>query len=267
MVRPRSPIAVVLLGFPFLLVACGGGQATSPPASAAPAVSGSMVTRFVTPKDGATVTGNSLDVQIAFSGFRLSCAQAGKPVVAGVGHYHIELDHALVNMYCAERATVSMQNVAPGQHTLTVLPAMNNHMEVEEGKQSITVNYQPGQPLPAIAASTATKPSIKILTPHAGDKVSGTFTITVAIANFNPSCDLFGKADLAGYGHWHVNVDSMSGPMMGMGTMLGMACANSFQGSTEGLTPGTHSFFALLVDNQHAPLMPDIFDKVDLVVQ
>ena len=226
-----------------------------------------MVTKFVTPKDGATVTGNSLDVQIAFSGFRLSCAQAGKPVVAGVGHYHIELDHALVNMYCTEKATVSMQNVAPGQHTLTVLPAMNNHMEVEEGKQSITLNYQPAQPLPAIAASTATKPSIKILTPHAGDKVSGTFTITVAISNFNPSCDLFGKVDLAGYGHWHVNVDSMSGPMMGMGTMLGMACSNSFQGSTEGLTPGTHSFFALLVDNQHAPLMPDIFDKVDLVVQ
>jgi hypothetical protein len=226
-----------------------------------------MVTKFVTPKDGATVTGNSLDVQVAFSGFRLSCAQAGKPVVAGVGHYHIELDHALVNMYCTEKATISMQNVTPGRHTLTVLPAMNNHMEVEEGKQSIAVNYQPAQALATITASTLTGPSIKILSPRAGDKVSGTFTITVAISHFNPSCDLYGKANLAGYGHWHLNVDSMSGPMMGMGTMLGMACAGTFQASTEGLAPGSHTFFALLVDDQHAPLMPDVFDKVDLVVQ
>lgn len=266
MLRPRRPMAVVLLGLPFLLVACGGGQATSPPASAAPAASGPMVTKFVAPQAGATVTGNSLDVQVAVSGFRLSCAQAGKPVVEGVGHYHIELDHALVNMYCAEKATISMRNVSPGQHTLTVLPAMNNHMEVETGKQSITVNYQPAQALPAITAATVTGPSIKILSPHAGDPVSGTFTITVAIANFNPSCDLLGKANLAGYGHWHLNVDSMSGPMMGMGTMLGMSCATSFQASTEGLSNGTHTFFALLVDNQHAPLMPDVFDKVDLVV-
>lgn len=269
MLCPRRPLAVVLLGLPFLLVACGGGQATSPPlpASAAPAVFGPMVTKFVAPQDGATVTGNSLDVQVAVTGFRLSCAQAGKPVVEGVGHYHIELDHALVNMYCAEKATISMQNVSPGPHILTVLPAMNNHMEVETGKQSITVKYQPAQALPTVTAATVTGPSIKILSPRAGDTVSGTFTIRVAIANFNPSCDLFGKANLAGYGHWHVNVDSMSGPMMGMGTMLGMSCATSFQGSTEGLSKGTHSFFALLVDNQHAPLMPDVFDKVDLVVQ
>ncbi len=54
--------------------------------------------------------------------------------------------------------------------------------------------------------------------------------------------------------------------MMGMGTMLGMACGETFQASTEGLTAGKHTFVALLVDNQHAPLMPEVFDKVDLVV-
>jgi len=69
MLRSRRPLAIVL-GLPFLLAACGGAQATSPPASASPAVSGPMVTKFVSPKDGATVTGNSLDVQVAFSGFR-----------------------------------------------------------------------------------------------------------------------------------------------------------------------------------------------------
>jgi len=81
MLRSRRPMAIVLV-LPFLVAACGGAQATSPPASTTPAPSGGPVTKFVSPKDGATVTGNSLDVQIAFSGFRLSCAQAGKPVVA-----------------------------------------------------------------------------------------------------------------------------------------------------------------------------------------
>lgn len=49
--------------------------------------------------------------------------------------------------------------------------------------------------------------------------------------------------------------------------MLGMSCASTFQASTEGLKPGHHTFFALLVDDQHAPLMPEIADKVDLTVQ
>jgi hypothetical protein len=170
-------------------------------------------------------------------------------------------------MYCTDAATISMQNVSPGQHTLTVLPALNNHEEVTKGKEDMTFTYQPASALPAIAAANLGTPSIKILSPGSGDTVSGTFTIRVAINNFNPSCDLFGKANLKAYGHWHVNVDSMSGPMMGMGTMLGMSCATTFEASTQGLTAGHHTFFALLVDNQHAPLMPDIADKVDLIVQ
>ena len=170
-------------------------------------------------------------------------------------------------MYCSDTATISLQNVAAGQHTLAVLPALNCHEEATTGQQDMTFTYQPASTLPAIAAAHLGAPSIKILSPHTGDTVSGTFTLQVAINNFNPSCDLFGKANLNGYGHWHVNVDSMSGPMMGRATMLGMSCATTFQASTQGLTSGHHTFFALLVDNQHAPLMPGIADKIDLIVQ
>ena len=259
------PLRGLALGIPLLLAACGGQASAPSRAPASPA--GEMTTRFVSPQNGTVISGNSIDVKVAVSGFTLSCAEAGKPVKPGIGHYHIELDHALVNMFCTDTASISMQNVAPGQHTLTVLPAKNNHEEVSSGKQDLTFTYQPSSPMPAINAANLGAPSIKILSPHAGDTVSGTFTIQVAINNFRPSCDLFGKANLKGYGHWHVNVDSMMGPMMGMGTMLGMACSSSFQASTEGLTKGHHTFFALLVDNQHAPLMPDVADKVDLIVQ
>jgi len=269
MTHTRS-FGALAIGIPLLLAACGG-QATAPAASPSmsmmPEASGNMAAKFVSPKNGVVVTTNSLDVTVAVTGYQLSCALAGKAPKEGFGHYHIELDHALVNMYCTDSATISMQNVTPGQHMLTVLPALNNHEEVTKGKEDMTFTYQPGSPLPAITAASLGTPSIKILSPRNGDTVSGNFTVQVAVSNFNSSCDLLGKANLKGYGHWHLNVDSMSGAMMGMATMLGMSCATAFQGSTQGLTSGHHTFFALLVDNQHAPLMPDVADKVDLIVQ
>jgi hypothetical protein len=54
---------------------------------------------------------------------------------------------------------------------------------------------------------------------------------------------------------------------MGMATMLGMSGTDMFQASTKGLSPGPHTFFALLVDNQHAPLNPPIVAQIQLVVQ
>src|SRR5260370_9257493 len=271
MTRTHS-LGALAIGIPLLLAACGGqasapASSPSPSAMAMPEASGNLVTKFVSPKSGAVISANSFDVQVAVTGHQPSCALAGKALKQGFGHYHIELDHALVNMYCSDMATISLQNVAAGQHTLTVLPALNNHEEVMKGKEEMTFTYQPSSPLPAIAAASLGTPSIRILSPHAGDTVSGTFTVHAAINNFNPSCDLYGKANLKGYGHCHLNVDSMTGPMMGMGTMLGMSCATTFQASTQGLTAGHHTFFALLVDNQHAPLMPDVADKVDLIVQ
>jgi hypothetical protein len=270
MMTRTSSFGALAIGIPLLLAACGGqasAPAASPSMSMMPEASGNLTAKFVSPQNGAVVTTNSLDVKVAVTGFQLTCALAGKAPKEGFGHYHIELDHALVNMYCTDTATISMQNVSPGTHMLTVLPALNNHEEVTKGKEDMTFTYQPASPLTAITAASLGTPSIKILSPHSGDTVTGDFTVQVAINNFNASCDLLGKANLKGYGHWHLNVDSMSGPMMGMATMLGMSCATTFQASTQGLTSGHHTFFALLVDNQHAPLMPDVADKVDLIVQ
>jgi len=50
---------------------------------------------------------------------------------------------------------------------------------------------------------------------------------------------------------------------MGMGGMMGMSCTNTIQASTAGLMPGsTHTLIALLVDNEHAPLMPMVTSEV-----
>ena len=142
-------------------------------------------------------------------------------------------------MECTPGTTVSLQNVAPGTHTLIAVPALNNHHEIQGGAAMLSFEYAPTDPLPEIvAAATTAAPTITIVSPAPGTEVSGEFPITVAVTDFTLSEALFGKPDLAGYGHWHANVDATDGPMMGMVTMLGMSGSDTFTASTEGIEPG-----------------------------
>ncbi len=277
-----SQPAMLVAAVPLLAAACSAGGTPAP--SAMPSESG-MAEMSEMPMsselanlhwklaatgvaNGASVTDNSVTLNVAADGYTLSCPWAGKPNQPTVGHYHLELDHALVNMYCTPTATISLQNVAPGKHTLTAIPATDSHDELTNAEVSIEFTYQPTSPLPEITAkSNPGTPSIQILSPAAGSTVSRDFTVKVQITNFEVSGPLFGKADLAGYGHWHLNVDSTTAGMMGMATMLGMSDTDTFRASTVGLSPGKHTFFALLVDDQHAPINPPVEAQIDLVVQ
>ena len=186
----------------------------------------------------------------------------------GIGHYHVLLDGMLIDMECTPSTTVSLQNVAPGTHTLTALPALDNHHQVQGGAATLTFEYAPTDPLPDIlAVEPAAPPTITIVSPAPGTRVSGDFEVTVAVTDFILSDALFGKPDLAGYGHWHLNVDATDGPMMGMVTMLGMSGTETFSASTEGLEPGPHPFFAVLVGNQHMPFMDPVMAQVELIVE
>lgn len=227
-----------------------------------------MKVSITSPSNGTKITDNSLTLQVSASGYTPTCDLAGKANQSGTGHYHVLLDKSLINMYCTPTATISLQNVKPGMHTIAVLPTLNDHTEVEENEVSINIDYQPTHPLAVISGATSTaKPSITILSPKDGDTVSGPFDVVVKVENFNLSCDLMGKPDVAGYGHWHVNLDSMTGPMMGMGTMLGMDCSTTFHATTEGLKSGeTHTIIALLTGNGHAPLNPAVASEVKVKI-
>lgn len=227
-----------------------------------------MRTSFASPAAGTMITGNEITVKVDVAGYELACDQAGKAVAEGAGHYHLLLDRSLVDMFCTPEATVSLQNVKPGKHTLEVVPALNDHEEVLDNAKELAFDFEPTNPLPEITDATVSgAPAIRIVSPTPGQVVSGDFDVVVEFENFNPSCELYGKAGVAGYGHWHVNLDTDTGPMMGMGTMLGMSCKTVFRASTVGLQAGeTHSVIALLVDNSHAPFTPGIKDSVDVVV-
>ena len=274
MVRHLDRVVLIAAGALALLAAgCGGGGGSSRAEGTSGQTGGMMSAdtgaklSIASPQPGQVVTGNSVPTDVSISDFKIDCGHAGTANRVGVGHYHIELDRSLVNMYCGPRAHVSLQNVPPGKHTLEFLPAENDHAEDMGAAKMVSFVYEPSQPLPEITpASFPGKPSIRIVSPKDGDTVSGSFDLRVAVKNFHLSCALYGKEDLAGYGHWHANVDSMTKGMMGMGTMLGMSCAETFHVSLAGIKPGQHTFFAILEDNQHAPT-PHASDSVKLTVQ
>ncbi len=227
-----------------------------------------MHVTIVSPAAGTKVTGNSVTVHVRVTGYKDTCALAGKHVMGmeatTTGHYHVLLDGALVNMYCTPAAVVSLQNVKPGMHTLTVVPALDDHQQVTPSARSIMFDYAPAKPLPAVTGMMPMgKPSITVLSPKPGATVAGTFTVRVRIKDYRVSCALFGKPNLHGYGHWHLNLDTATGGMMGMGGMMAMSCTNTIRASTAGLMPGsTHTLIALLVDNEHVPLMPLVAARV-----
>jgi hypothetical protein len=243
----------------------GGGVASKPSEPEMKGADTGAAIDVREPSGGAPLSDNSVRTQLAVSNFKVDCRLAGTPNRSGVGHYHIELDGSLVNMYCRPAAAISMQNVEPGKHELEFLPATNDHTDDFGAEKKVSFTYKPAHKLPEITAEEKGKPSIRIVSPSSGSTVRGSFDLKVAPTNFELSCALYGKKDVAGYGHWHANVDSTSKGMMGMGTMLGMSCARTFHVSLAGIEPGAHTFFAILEDNQHAPT-PKAQDSVRLNV-
>ena len=88
------------------------------------------------------------------------------------------------------------------------------------------------------------------------------FTLTANVTNFVLCSDCFGKGDVAGEGHWHIFLDQVN-----MAHMLTMAGGPSQVVSLKGVTPGRHTFYAVLVGNDHMPIMPMTMASVTLYVQ
>lgn len=257
-----------LAGAALIAAGCGGGSngsSQSQPTksvAAEPAPSGGQMMSVHTgatvavaaPRPAAVVTANSVPFEVRLRHFHVDCRFAGTPNRVGVGHYHVMLDGALINMFCSDRSRVSLQDVKPGKHTLAFVPADNTHGDDMKAEKKISFTYRPSKPLRAVPPlQSEGTPSIRITSPHSDATVHGSFDFKVAPKNFRFSCALYGKQDVAGYGHWHANVDSTTKGMMGMGTMLGMSCQRSFHVSLAGIKPGRHTFYAILEDDQHAP--------------
>jgi hypothetical protein len=234
------------------------------PAPGAPAPAGAAVS-VASPANGAVVTTKDIPVRVAAQNFTIACDEAGMATRDGVGHLHVMIDGTtmaqLTNFYCTQNFWISGQGVPPGQHVLTIDLATNDHADMEETAQTVTFVYQPS---PAPAALPAPDPqtgaTIAINAPAAGATVGPQFDLKVESAKFHASCDLEGKPNLAGYGHYHVFVDEdlsmpMDMTMMGMPGMIAMPCTDTIPLDLSAWPSGKHTIAVELEQNDHTPLM------------
>ena len=150
----------------------------------------------------------------------------------------------------AQHDTISLVGVVPGLHVLTIVPARNDHSMILANAVMIPFYYEG----PFLAQPTCTTcngaPSISII-PPASDTVRGnSFSLSINAQDFLFSNPSYGKELVDGVGHWHIFLDQVMMP-----NMLTMAFTNSQQVYLTGVSPGVHTFYAVLVSNQHMPFM------------
>jgi len=220
------------------------------------------------PTPGEVITTSTLPLQLIASGYRVDARYAGTADLAYVGHYHEILDGNLIDMTPlrdGNRDTVSMVGVAAGPHVLSLVPANNDHSVVTAAAVNIPFTYEGSYlPLPP-PASFADPPSISITSPANGATVQGSsFYMSANVTSFELCQECFGKANISGVGHWHIFLDQPA-----MAQMLTMAGGTTQEVSLVGVTPGWHTFYAVLVNDHHMPFMgvPTTMSSVRLYVQ
>jgi hypothetical protein len=213
--------------------------------------------RLLSPKPYQVVTDSYLQIWMQSSGYRMDARYAGTPDLPTVGHVHEILDGRLIDMVpvspdgMSSRDAISMVGVTPGLHYLTIVPARNDHSMITASAVTTPFYYEgPYLPEPRPYNFTS-QPSITIVSPTPLSTVSGAyFLMTVNIQNFVVCGNCYGKDLVNGVGHWHIFADQ---PMMP--NMQTMANTNTQQNYLLGLPNGWHTFYAVLVNNQHMPFM------------
>ena len=95
---------------------------------------------------GDVVADATLSLTVEPVGYEFSADGVGSAAGDGLGHYHVHIDGALSGDFVTSVAVIDLGGVEPGPHTLTVLPAANDHTEMADGAVDITFDHQPGSP-------------------------------------------------------------------------------------------------------------------------
>jgi hypothetical protein len=194
----------------------------------------------------------------------------GQPAAPGEGHFHyfIDIEPPTAPGIAAApdegvwahtaNTTYTFINVMPGTHTFSVELVNNDHTPLNP---------------PVVATATVTvrppSPRVTVLLPQNRSVLRpGDITVTVSLANFNP-VDKLGQANAPGEGHIHYYLDAEAPTEPGKPavTAPGTYAATSATSYTwKNVTPGTHTFWVQLVNNDHTPLSPPVVIKVVVTV-
>lgn len=207
-------------------------------AQAAPAL------EIVSPSAGETITSNDIPVTIKVSNFTVDCTQLGRPDKDGVGQILALVDGTtisqLTNFYCADTFTIPGEGLTPGEHTIAVVLASNTHVPMMETAQTAKIDFQPKEAKALPAANYTGDPGVTLVSPTDGATVPASFEVQVKPTNFTPDEGLEGKANVPGYGHYHVWVDAPEKPSSLAGLVL-MPGTNDFTLDLSAWGPGKHT--------------------------
>jgi hypothetical protein len=247
-------VSIAIFAFSIIAVA-------SPIRAAADTYGSNWHLNVLAPTPYQVVTGPYLAIHVQSINYRLDARYAGTPPIPDIGHYHEILDGHLIDMTPTTDPThdqISMVDLADGLHTLTLVPAFNNHMMVMANAVNIPFYYEgPFLPEPTYNGP-AGSPTISITWPPEGYIITGnSFYMTVSETNYLYCGTCYGKTLENNVGHWHIFAELPDMAKMGpeMPNMLTMAPSETQQVYVVGLSPGWYTFFAVLVQNNHMPFM------------
>jgi hypothetical protein len=152
---PRVRTTALLAGACAIAVALGGcgssgsSDSTSQPAAGASSSLPKPTVRFVTPKDGAKLSG-TVKAKVALTNFKIDPQAVGQAPRPGQGHLHFQMDggkfdypkYSGPNGLIAKKLgvtghyspgltpVITYKNIPPGKHKLEVYLANNNHTNV-----------------------------------------------------------------------------------------------------------------------------------------
>jgi plastocyanin len=213
----------------------------------------------VTPTDGAKITTNDIDVQLKVSDLKLDPAAFGRPDQAGVGEVLAFVDGAtiaqLTNFYSTDAFTIAGEGLTPGKHTLTFVLASSTHVPMMDTAKQITIDFAPPAPAPLPAENYTGAPSVTLNSPQDGATVPPSFPVKLTPEYFTPDAGLEGKTNVAGFGHYHVWVDSKATHDSLAGLVL-MPGENEFTLDLGAWGPGEHKVRIEPAQNDHTMYDP-----------
>ena len=241
-IRLRRSVMLALTAVMALSVACKGddkGDDTSTDDTGTP--TGDLSIEITSPADGATVEVTTT-LTFTVEGITLDPDNIGGANVEGDGHVHVYVDGEYYTAVGTTSAEVS--GLLPGDHTLEVRLAENDHSELGVS-DSVSVSVaDEGTPLVAITS------------PNYGDAFDDSAVfLEFTVLNFELSSGV-GGAPADGEGHYHISVD---------GSYFDYGYDSAGAWATR-LTEGDHILGVELVNNDHSSLSPSIMDAVSVTI-
>ena len=214
---------------------------------------------IVSPSDGSAITTNDIIVQVEISNFTVDCSQLGRPDQDGVGQILAFVDGStiaqLTSFYCGDTFVIPGSGLTPGEHQIAIVLASNTHVPNMDTAQAITIDFQPVQPVPLPVANDQGAPAITLVSPLDGATVPSVFDVQVQTTNFVPAYGLEGKANVLGYGHYHVWVDAPDMPSS-LANLVLMPGTNAFTLDLSAWGPGEHQIRIETGQNDHSMYDP-----------